>query len=172
MPKVVSHARKSPPRVRKRTRPEDLARLTQTEVAATYGVAVSLVATWRAAGAPFGADNRITLSELRRWELAATKAAAAAKTAPTSEDEARARKMAAEAEIKELELARLRGQMVTHADAAAGLAAQCAELRAAVVAMPGRYAAECVGLDDVAAAMLLLRRVQHDLLTALAGGGA
>ena len=172
MPKVASHVRKSPPKPAKPPRASAVRRLTAAEVAREYGVSDQAVSAWKAAGAPFGSDGRTTLHELRRWELAATKAQAEAKTAPTSEDEARARKMAAEAEIKELELARLRGQLVTHADAAAGLAAQCAELRAAVVAMPGRYAAECVGLDDVGAAMLVLRRVQHDLLTALAGGGS
>ena len=130
------------------------------------------VSAWKAAGAPFGADRRILFADFLAWRESLVEAKAAAKAAPTTEDEAKARKAAAEAQIKELDLAKMLGQLVTVADAAAGFAAQCAELRAAVVAMPGRYAAECVGLDDVGAAMLLLRRVQHDLLTALAGGGA
>ncbi len=172
MPKVVSHARKTPKRPRARGPKEGTERLTAAGLARVLGVSDQAVSQWKAAGAPFGADGRVTQAEFRRWELAAVKAQAEAKAAPTSEDEARARKLAAEAERAELALARERGQVVTVADAAAGLAAQCAELRAAVVAMPGRYAADLVGLDDVGAAMLVLRRMQHELLDALAGAGA
>lgn len=143
--------------------------MTQAELARMYGVSAQAVNGWKAAGAPFGVDGKISPAEFRRWEIAATQARAEAKATPTSEDDARARKLAAEAEIKEAELAKLRGQIVTVGDAAAEYERRLVPLRAAISAVPGLYAPKVVGLDTVADGMRVLRGLAADLLRTLGG---
>lgn len=142
-------------------------RLLASELCRQLGISEPTMSEYRKAGAPFGADNRTTKAEFRRWELATVRAQAAARATPTSEDEARARKLAAEAEMAELKLARERGQVVTVTDAAAAYEARLVPVRAALMAVPGRWAPEVVGLGSTRDAMQVMSRLVREVLGAL-----
>ncbi len=145
----------------------EVERLTAAELARVYRVSDQAVSAWRKAGAPFGDDGKTTLPAFRAWELAAEAAKAQAKATPTTEDEARARKLSAEAELAEVKLARERGQVVAIEDAAAEYERRTTRLRQAVAAVPGTYAQQIVGLETTGEAMRVLRDVVASLLAAL-----
>jgi phage terminase Nu1 subunit (DNA packaging protein) len=155
------------PRQKKRAPAEGTQRVTAAELARLYGVSDQAVSGWKSAGAPFGPDRRISLAEFRRWEHHAIKSQAEAKAAPTTEDEARARKLSAEAELAEVKLARERGQVVAVEDAAGAYERRVTRLRQAVAAIPGTYAQQIVGLETTGDAMRVLRDVTASLLAAL-----
>lgn len=94
----------------------------------------------------------------------------ASREKPTDFEEARARKMAADAELAELELARVRGEQVpveTFRETVSGIATK---IRAQLLAAPGRYSARIVGVDSLPDAQRHLDAIVRDVLNELSEG--
>jgi phage terminase Nu1 subunit (DNA packaging protein) len=89
---------------------------------------------------------------------------------PTDFEEARARKTAAEAEMAELELARLRGEFVTADSFRERVRAIASTLRAQLMAAPGRYAARTVGLASLPDSQRAWDHAVRDILNELKEG--
>jgi hypothetical protein len=83
-------------------------------------------------------------------------------------DAAKTRKILAEAERAELDLARDRAELVPVEDAAAQLVAVLERLRASLLNAPGKFAPRMVGKQTIAEAQLGLEAVIADIMTALA----
>lgn len=84
---------------------------------------------------------------------------------------ARARKIAAEARLAELTLAEREGELVPVAEVTKVEAAFLAELRARIIATPGRWAPRLVGLRTTAAAQGRAEEIVDELLEVLQGSG-
>ena len=85
-------------------------------------------------------------------------------------DAFRSRKMAADAELTELELARVRGDQVpveTFRETVSGIATK---IRAQLLAAPGRYSARIVGVDSLPDAQRHLDAIVRDVLNELSEG--
>lgn len=107
---------------------------------------------------------------LRNRERDLAKAAATRREEPADYEKARARKMAAEAMLAEIELATARGQLVP-LDVAEATAAELADrLRAVLINLPANYglALERAGLDQIAAEAVLTG-IADELTRALRG---
>lgn len=86
---------------------------------------------------------------------------------PADLEQARARKVAAEAQIAELELAKLRGQLLTVGDYGAALERSFDLIRARLVALPGRLAPLVTGVTTLPAAVAAIEPVVSELLQEL-----
>jgi len=89
-------------------------------------------------------------------------------TAPPDETEARTRKLVAEAAMSEYELERLEGRMITVEDAQAEVRRSDERVRARLLAVPGKYAPQLVGLADVAGVVPVLESVVHEVMAEMA----
>ncbi len=145
-------------------------RYTAAELARQFGYADPTVSEWRKNGAPFGADNRISLDELWRWDRAVTRAQAAAKAAPTDVADATRRKLMAEAELAEHKLAVARGEVVPAVQVEAAWARHLAPLRAKISAIPGKWARSLVGKAKPNQAQAALVPLVQELLAVLSAG--
>lgn len=103
-----------------------------------------------------------------RWREQQLVKTAVEDAAPADFDEARARKVAAEAQKVELELAQMRGQLVTVADFEKVIGDVFDRVRARVVALPGRLAPLVVGHDSLAEVVAAIEPVVAEVLSDLA----
>jgi len=83
---------------------------------------------------------------------------------------ARTRKMSAEAEMAEIELATRRGQMVAVQDVVSRVASVLERVRARITAIPGKLAPRLVGAETAMQAQGLLQDAVGEVLTELAEG--
>lgn len=89
---------------------------------------------------------------------------------PADFEKARARKMAADAELAELELARMRGEQVAVETYRAEVSGIATKIRAQLLAAPGRYSARIVGTSTLPEAQRHLDAIMRDVLKELAAG--
>lgn len=87
--------------------------------------------------------------------------------APGDLKEAQTRKMAAEAELAEMELATARGAMVAVTDVAGRLAKILERVRSRFVAVPGKLAPRLVGVETAMEARGVLEEAVGEILTEL-----
>ena len=105
-----------------------------------------------------------------RWrEAELVRQAKSEVTGPLSFEEGRARKVAAEAELAEIELAIQRRQLLTVADWESALTTLLDGVRARLLALPGRLAPLVAGVDSVPAAVAVIEPVVAEVLSDLAG---
>lgn len=127
--------------------------VTLSEYAADWGVSVRTVTNWIAEGMPcrmVDGARRVVRSDANAWQ----KGKAEEKAPPTNEAEARARKLAAEARLAELELEREEGKVIAAEDVERAWAAMAHDLRAQLLTLPQRWAPGllgCKGLPDMTA---------------------
>lgn len=88
---------------------------------------------------------------------------------PADFEEAKARKMAADAELAELELAKQRGDLVTLSDAMVIFDDRLERLRAKLVAVPSKEAHRFLGLTRMPAAVSELRAVVDATMAEMSG---
>lgn len=96
--------------------------------------------------------------------------ALAERMAPSNYEAARAREMAARAEMAEIELATRRGQMVAVADVTGRVASVLERVRARITAIPGKLAPRLVGTETATEAQVILQEAVREVLTELATG--
>jgi excisionase family DNA binding protein len=87
---------------------------------------------------------------------------------PESYDDALARKTRAEADLKELQLARERGEVAAIGDVGRVLASATKATQTIILALPSRLATQLVGLDDRGKVYAILQRECNGLLGNLA----
>jgi hypothetical protein len=149
--------------------------VTQAEAARRLGLTPQALGVWaKRPGAPVSDDGGRRLvhwPDFTRWrdaEIARqVRTEATADTKPGDLEEARARKMAAEAELAELALAKARGQMVTIDAWIKPVERRLMHLRARILAMPSKSAHRLVGLRTLPQATKQLREIIEDLTVVL-----
>lgn len=100
------------------------------------------------------------------WYLAMKQAAAA----PQDLEEAKARKMAAEARLAELELERQEGRLVTVDDATKAVEAMLEQLRSQLQTLPQRWAPGVLGCKSLAEVTAKLDQAVTEAMTSLSEG--
>lgn len=135
--------------------------LTRNEAKAALGdMPERTFARWCAKGMPCkgdGARARFPWPEIYRWIIEQVERRAREAAKPVDYNEAKAREMAARAELAELEVATKRGELMTVAQYDEVVGAAFARVRAQLTNLPTKAAPELVGL---AAAPEALAKVQ------------
>lgn len=124
------------------------------------------VLIWRERGKLIEYDLAACNTNLRNRERQAALKAAE----PKDFEEARTRKMAAEARLSELELARAERSQIPIEEAAQVFEAHLVQFRAQVVTLPQRWAPQLVGMRSIVEATTQLELAVADLFGALSGG--
>lgn len=161
--------------------------MTQTysvsEMSALLGVHRNTVSKWLQQGCPFvekanrdtGKEWALSLPDVVEWQRNKAVEAAVGDTAKLDVDEARRRKIAAEAALAELDLAERRGHVVRVDVVMQAIGDQLSNCRAKLLALPTKAAPLMVPLDDVLECRDVLDslvREALDELTGYDGGGS
>lgn len=148
--------------------------VTQSEAARRLGMTPQALGRWTdRPGAPVVLKKGrpyCIWPDFPKWRDAELARKAAEAAAPGDFEEARTRKVSAEAELAELELARERGRMVTVDDCADRLARILERVRARLVAVPGKLAPRLVGLGTAMEARGVLEEAVGETLAELSAG--
>jgi phage terminase Nu1 subunit (DNA packaging protein) len=127
---------------------EGLGRVSTKAVATLFGVSHVAVSRWHSkAGCPRNGDGTYDLGAVIRWKLQRIQeesvTAKAASSSPALE-----RKRMLENEIKEIELAKLRGQLISIADVEQGRVQRIREVKRSLLAVPRAVAPRLAGKED------------------------
>jgi phage terminase Nu1 subunit (DNA packaging protein) len=114
--------------------------LTGAALAAWFGVARQTVSDWKAAGCPFhpGKNGAPTYLPAEVW--AWRESARERESIPLDKDAEQVRKLKAEADRVELEVAKVRGELVPVAEFTKALASAQDDTRAAMTSLPSKHA--------------------------------
>ena len=142
--------------------------LSQKEIAQLLGLTTRQIRNLEAEGMPHRAEGNRKLYPVPgawRWYHQKELDRAVSEVQPTDYDEARAREMAARAEKAELEVKKMRGELVHVDDLEALYSQPLADLRSQLLALPGRVAAE-LPMDTVEA-LEIIERVVFEFMAEL-----
>lgn len=159
--------------------------LTAVQAAAMFDVSEKTVRNWmNDNGLPFAGSGRgrtVKASDAIRWheEYTRKQGGNGGKFAPVaatsgvpepleSYEDALSRKTRAEADLKELQLARERGQVASIADVEKVLAASTLATQTQILAVPSRLSTRMLGIQDHGQAVAILDSEMRQLLTNLA----
>jgi terminase small subunit / prophage DNA-packing protein len=149
-------------------------RLRGQALATLFGVARSTVTTWKSEGCPSQPDTKdgaptYLPSEVVQWLTDRAKESAA----PLDKDAEQVRKLKAEADRVELEVAKVRGELVPLSEFERVLAADHDETRAALTALPSKFARLVVDRTGctMGVAQTLLADIADATLTEMQGEG-
>lgn len=161
---------------RRATKPEDHDRwIVGAEAARRLGMSPQALGGWVIRpGAPIkrsGSNVLVEWPSFARWRESELVRQAKAEMAPGDIDESKARKIAAEAALAELELAKARGELLAVDDWTKATAAILDRVRARIVALPGRLAPLVTGITTLPAAVAAIEPVVAEVLAELAAGG-
>ena len=144
--------------------------VTRTALAALFGVDVRTVDNWLTVGCPAVKRSGRTmylLSEVIPWRRDQDRR----ETRSTPKiDEEQARKMRADADLSELKVQQMRGELLPVADVERDMERLCAMVRARVLAVRGRWAPKIIRLETMAEATSALDALAADVLDALRDG--
>ncbi len=147
----------------------------QIDLAAFFGVTTKTVRAWEGQGCPVervgakGRQSAYDTAAVLAWRERRASEAATTSAIHVDIEEARRRKVAAEAALAERELARLEAEYVAVADVGPMVAAEYAVVRDAIGAIPAEMARDLEGLDAAVIEELLASKVT-EVLTALSEG--
>ena len=155
-------------------RKTDFRKLTKGDLAAALDVSTQTIDQWLTRGMPYvskpGAGSRFyefELAAVLRWRLDYERAQQAAATDATDIDEAKRRKAVADATLAEMEVARKSGELVAVVDVDHAVTQAFARVRARMLALPSKVAAECAAIDTPAECSEVIRQAVYDALTEL-----
>lgn len=151
--------------------------LNRSEIAQLFGVSLPTISQWLSKGMPFeskGTQGRkwsFNASEVVKWREAMIVSQAIGDTSGLDLDEARRRKLAAEAAMVELDLAKRKGEVI-EIDAVAGVVGDdYANVRAKLLSLPTKLAPQLIGIDDVATCKALIERGVSEALEEFTADG-
>ena len=131
------------------------------------------VRSWMAKGCPFieeggaGKQWKLDLAAVSKWREDRAVEAALGDVSSVDLDEARRRKLAAEAALVELELSARRGEFIACSDVKDTWAKMVMAFRAKLLAMPSKLADELSAVDDRKEVFSLLEATIFEALTEL-----
>lgn len=152
----------------------DPKRLTRADTARTFGVSATTVDGWISRGLPHdgsGRSKRFDPAAVHEWLVAEAVRRATPDVAPIEIlDEARQRKMAAEAELTELELQRARGEVVPIQVVIELLAGVLSNIRTRLEGIPSKVCRVLVEMIDASSIEERLEEEIREALEELADG--
>jgi terminase small subunit / prophage DNA-packing protein len=120
--------------------PQHLETVSAKEMARLSGVTLSAVTNWKAEGCPHAVDERGRVvyvpADVTNWRIER----AGQSAAPLDKDAEQVRKLKAEADFKELEVAKVREELVPVTEFAKALALAQDDTRAAMTSLPSKHA--------------------------------
>lgn len=141
------------------------------EAGKRLGISAQAVGMWaKRPGAPVvevKGKPRLVWPDFPRWREKELERQAKTEAAPTTFDEAKTRKIAAEAELAELELAKERGSLIPIALHGERLAKILERVRARLVAIPGKVAPRLVGVASATEAQAMVNEAVAESLEEL-----
>lgn len=150
---------------------------TGTELRAILGIHGNTLSAWVHRGCPVierggrGRDSKFNIAAVVRWREDQAAQAATGNTEGVSLDEARLRKVAGEAALVEIEVAKKRGELVEIEVVAQAFGEQCANVRARLLPMPSKLAPLLAATSDLNEVQALLEQGIHEALSELSGDG-
>lgn len=127
--------------------------VTRVALADAFGVALTTVDSWVRAGCPYiqrggrGRDWKFNTADVGQWRCDRARDEVLGKT-QASEEELKLRKLAAEAEKAELELAKAKGEVAPVREFERATSALMAVIRQNVMQVPGRAVMQLIGCND------------------------
>ncbi len=141
----------------------------QTTLAKLFSVDVRTIQRWTKAGMPRAGASRSSKYDLAKciaWRREQDRKEAEDLRHPKTFEEARARKMAAEAELAELDVMERRGELGTVEEMDEVITTGFGRMRAYGLGVPSRHARDFVGFKTVTAARNALRDLIVELFDA------
>lgn len=149
----------------------DSERVTQHEAGRRLGITAQAIGVWcRKPGAPVGVEKGkpyCLWPEFPRWRESELRRQVVEESKPKDLADSQARKLAAEAIKAELEVERIRGNILDIDLHGARLREIIAQLRAKVLASSGKYCHRTVGIKTLAESQAVWDDCVRDILTAL-----
>lgn len=146
-------------------------RLSRNEAATRLGLTPQQVGRLVADGMPSatkGSGYVVLWPEARRWRDNQLREEGARKAKPSTMDEARLRRETADAELKELELAARRGELIPLTDYDQSVAATFARVRSKLLNLPNAVAMRVTG-DTLAARTAQAQSLVDEIMGELSG---
>jgi len=144
-------------------------RVNQADLAAIFGVSTVSVRAWERKGCPVdekgskGRSSFYNTAAVARWREEQAALAATGDTNAMDMDEARRRKVAAEAALAEMELATKRGEYVLVEEVGQIVEAEYSTIRANFLSMPGDIASDLEHMQSAEIEELLATKVSEIL---------
>ena len=152
----------------------EIFKLSKIELARLLDLSDETISNYVRKGMPVtgkGHAARYNLARCTAWliDFEADKRVRLGQSGNVTEDDAKVRKLVAEAQMKEYELAELKGLVIRVDDAQKEIQKELERVRSKLVAIPGTWAARIVGIKDNATATETLEelvfRMMEDLST-------
>lgn len=149
-------------------RQHDAEEVSAKEAARRLGMTDVSIGEWgQKVGAPIRLVNGRRVYKWPEFPIWVRQQLKANREKPASFDDARNRKMAAEAELAEIELAKARAELLTIGDLETIVARDYTAVRTRLQALTGRLAPVVVGTKDIAAATALIEPVVREVMEEL-----
>jgi phage terminase Nu1 subunit (DNA packaging protein) len=152
-------------------------RVNKVDVAELLGVSTVAIGQWVAKGCPFvqkggqGKSWVFDVPEVVAWRERQVAQQAVGDTKSLDLDEARRRKLAAEAAMSELDLAKRKGELIEIEEVAAVVGDDYANVRAKLLSLPTKLGPQLIGVEEPAEAMKLVERAVTEALEELTADG-
>jgi len=149
----------------------------KVDLAALMGVSSVTIGQWVSKGCPYvqkGAAGKawvFDVPEVVGWREQQVALQAVGDTKSLDIDEARRRKLAAEAALSELDLAVRKGELVEIESVASAVAEEYANVRAKLLGLPTKVAPQAIGITETAELQSLLESVVTEALEELVRDG-
>lgn len=146
--------------------------LNRNETAKRLGLTTRQINNLVDAGMPVrsrSGKRQYPFPDVLQWYIGYKVTRAVADATPKDLDEARARKMEADAKLSEMEVGEREGELVPVEEAFAEWGKVLDGLRASLLAFPAKHAHEMVGCKTIAAVRAKLEPAVHELMAHLAG---
>ncbi len=151
--------------------------LTKANIAMCLGVSLPTVSSWVRKGCPYvqkgskGQQWIFNTAEVISWREEQAALAAVGDTKSLDIDEARRRKLAAEAAMVELDLAKRRGEVIEIEEVSGVIGDDYANVRAKLLSLPTKLAPQLIGIEDMAECKALIERGVSEALEELTADG-
>ena len=151
--------------------------LSKADLARMYGVSLPCIGQWIGKGCPFvskggpGKQWVFNSADVLAWREDQVAQQAMGDTRSLDIEEARRRKMAAEAALVELDLAKRRGEVIEIEEVAGVVGDDYANVRAKLLALPTKLAPQLIGAEDLAECKSLIERGVAEALEELTADG-
>jgi terminase small subunit / prophage DNA-packing protein len=151
--------------------------LTKGDLARFFDVALPTVTSWVRKGCPYvekGSKSKAWIFDtaaVAGWREEQAAQNAVGDTASLDIEEARRRKLAAEAAMVELDLAKRRGEVIEIEEVAGVVGDDYANVRAKLLSLPTKLAPQLIGIEDPAECKALIERGVSEALEELTADG-
>ena len=151
--------------------------LTKSDMARCMGVSLPTMTQWVKKGCPYvtkGSKSKAWMfdtAEVVAWREEQIALQTIGDTASLDIDEARRRKLAAEAAMVELDLSKRKGEVIEIESVAAVVGDDYANVRAKLLSLPTKLAPQVTGIEDLAECKALIERGVFEALEELTADG-